>query len=296
MNNIYAKLLYIIFGVFSSSSGFAGDRIQSHQVDEIQGQLREFLHDPIYNYKHIEHLNYSHLDIGNGHQIMRSGKLGKTGLAFLDHFFQEKRIKKFRSVFYVHKAGFFDKEENFAYEEYIDSINRNDFRFYNLFQDPLIYVDGRNPLNVQERYSQIVCTQDYCSDWILQGEKIKEFEFDGGLDSLIEVVRLLLDKSKQPALIHCRAGKHRTGIIIMILRYLQGGKWLKTDAVPGEGIMRGADKQPFLIENLNLLEYEYFAHAYPKGRIENIEFIRQFISDDRYKEIRDDLKKSYLKK
>lgn len=69
------------------------------------------------------------------------------------------------------------------------------------------------------------------------------------------VMRIVMDQSKRPLLIHCNKGKHRTGCVIGCLRRLRD--WAVSSIVD-----------------------EYIVYAYPKPRVEDQKFIEAFTVEE----------------
>lgn len=61
----------------------------------------------------------------------------------------------------------------------------------------------------------------------VQGNKTSSDELDA--DAMTMILRLCMDQRCHPILIHCRSGKHRTGVIMACLRKIQG--WTSEDAI-----------------------------------------------------------------
>ena len=93
-------------------------------------------------------------------------------------------------------------------------------------------------------------------------------EPDGDLIAFKRVLELVLDPGNQPVLFHCFGGKHRTGMIAMAIRYLQGGDWVNGKKT----FFRGLE--------LNPAQYEYLKYNRLFFRKENIKFIERFTKED----------------
>jgi tyrosine-protein phosphatase SIW14 len=80
-----------------------------------------------------------------------------------------------------------------------------------------------------------------------------------GIDlvTFLEVMRVVMDPSKRPLLIHCNKGKHRTGCVVGCLRRLRG--W-----------------------SVSCIVDEYMLMACPKPRLEDQRFIEAFNVEDYY--------------
>jgi protein tyrosine/serine phosphatase len=105
---------------------------------------------------------------------------------------------------------------------------------------------------------------------------------DGGIESFRRIMSIVLDKSKQPVLFHCYGGKHRTGIIALAVRYIQGGNWTKirpTVVLPG----LPPYKKDILIDNDAKMEYLLYNPSNP--RQENFDFINEYSKSADFKKL-----------
>lgn len=86
-------------------------------------------------------------------------------------------------------------------------------------------------------------------------------EIFGDMDAFYRVLDLVLN-GDQPVLFHCTGGRHRTGMIALAIRYLQGGAWR-------EGKYIG----PLRHQYLNKAQYEYYKHNALQLLPRNLNFI-----------------------
>ena len=89
----------------------------------------------------------------------------------------------------------------------------------------------------------------FLSDEIISSRDLFDFkgpELDGGLESFYRVLELVLNKDNQPVLFHCFGGRHRTGMVALAIRSIQGGWWLSGPTKQRRGLQ------------LNPAEYEYY--------------------------------------
>ena len=276
----------IIISSLRLSEGFAHQLFVDSVVPKQEAELFAK-----YRFRHIMSLSLS----GNGHQIMGAGALGKEGLAELVDYLAKENMQPLKTVLFIHKEGFKNTEESsaFALEE-LAYCSDHDMTFLHPFnKQKSLYIDGLNPLNVKAKDAMVDLSQ-YFEEGSDLDDPPHAFDLSGGVNALLDTLSIALNKSMQPVLIHCRAGRHRTAMIQMVLRYLEGGQW--TDAKKSYyGSFRYKKRKDKLIEldDLLPLEYEYFQNARPKARMENIDFIRELMYSPEHSELRSQLKKLY---
>ncbi|MBP6217770.1 MAG: tyrosine-protein phosphatase [Oligoflexales bacterium] len=215
--------------------------------------------DPIYS------LNLG-LVINNAqYKIYRSAKLGKSGLYDLRSRLWKNNLPFPKTIIYMNKEGY-NSFSNFAVEEYEMSFVWG-YTFYHSFGPMRTYVDGQNPYDpstdIDNTQNLGYEAQAYFS--------LRNDGVDGGIDSFFNILRIILEPKNQPVLFHCLGGLHRTGMVAMALRYLQGGNWIN-----------GPKK-----DGLNPAQYEYHKYNPFLFRPENIEFIEMLANDPRFQELQD---------
>lgn len=206
------------------------------------------------------------------YSIYRSAKLGDGGLEKLkDHLDEEGRAFP-KTIIYMNKSGY-RFPFYFAVDEYKESIKNPDygfFKFYHSFGDLRTYVDGENPYfpstNIDSRFALGFKAKKYFQ---LQDDAI-----DGGMDTVMTVLELILNPKHQPVLFHCFGGLHRTGMMAMVMRYLQGGFWVDGPKVKSHDLF------------LNPAQFEYAKFNPRMFREENINFINQFSADQRFLDLK----------
>ena len=207
--------------------------------------------------------------------IYRSAALGKTGLRHLAKILRREDLPFPKTIIYMNDAGY-QFPLYFAVHEYEASLDGKygDFEFFHPFGKPRTYVDGQNPYEPTD----IIDT-----DMIL-GRKARRYfqlgdgEVVGGVDAVLSILNLILDPERQPVLFHCLGGIHRTGMLAMLVRFLQAGFWVdgpKTEAWGRE---------------LNPAEYEYFKFNPIIFRPNNIKFVEEFSKDERFLELQEKYK------
>ncbi|MFZ9596364.1 MAG: hypothetical protein ACO3A2_09835, partial [Bdellovibrionia bacterium] len=71
---------------------------------------------------------------------------------------------------------------------------------------------------------------------------------------------------------HCKGGLHRTGMIALMIRYLQGGNWT-LESPQYSGLTKRHGQSPRLTQFKNKAQYEYFQHNPKNFRQENLNSI-----------------------
>jgi hypothetical protein len=157
----------------------------------------------------------------------------------------------------------------FAIEEYEES-QKYGFEFYHSFRrDYPTYLDTYNPFKPKEN----VYKRKYLNDTaIAYFGYWPEATLDGGMDAFYRVLDLVLE-SKEPILFHCTGGHHRTGMIALAIRYLQGGAWR-------EGDFQG----PLSRQHLNKAQYEYYKHNPFLFENDNLDFIEAWAKTPEFAE------------
>lgn len=98
-------------------------------------------------------------------------------------------------------------------------------------------------------------------------------------EDFFKVLDIILDPSRQPVLFHCYGGRHRTGMMAMALRYIQGGEWVN-----------GPKRRKFVFPRmrspeLNPAEYEYAEFNSALFRYTNVQYIRSFSQDAGFRQL-----------
>ncbi len=210
--------------------------------------------------------------ISNSHYtIYRSEKLGRSGLRKLAVHLQKNNLPFPKTVIYMHSDGY-KFPSYFALEEYedLESGVYGDVQFYHPFGPLRTYVDGKSPY---------FPSHDIDAENIL-GNRAKEYfqpvpdnKVDGGAEDVLKVLEIVLNPDNQPVLYHCLGGRHRTGMVSMLLRYMQGGDWLEK---------RNTSRE----KDLNLAQYEYSKFVGLLFRKENLEFVDIFQYDRRFQKMK----------
>jgi len=208
----------------------------------------------------------------DNYTIYRSAMLGKQGLKHLSNYLEVHNMPFPKTIIYMNKQGY-SFPLYFAIEEYKASLSGKygEFEYFHPFSEYRTYVDGQNPYEAKE---------DIDTDLTLGPIGKRYFHLfddgiDGGVETVINILKLIVDTERQPVLFHCLGGLHRTGMIGMSVRYLQGGYWVDGPKTEVQGI------------ELNPAEYEYFKYNPLIFRPNNIKFIRKFTQDPRFLELKE---------
>lgn len=227
-------------------------------------------------------INFGLVVKNKNYTIYRSSMLGKYGLKVLKKNLEKNNLPFPKTIIYMNKngySGFIPVVGSFAIEEY-EAQREYGFRFFHGFDyQNRTYLDGYNPYEAKD---------DIDAEEELLGKKARQIfgpiddnQVDGGIDNFVRILRIVLDKSNSPVLFHCFGGRHRTGMVTMAIRYLQGGNWV--DGLRRETYILTLNKTL----SLNPAQYEYYQYNKELVREENFEFIEQFSQDAKFLELRD---------
>jgi hypothetical protein len=220
----------------------------------------------------LPELNFGVVKYNDDYQIYRSELLGSVGLEKLSKHLQKNGLRYPKTIIYMNDEGYTDDDLR-AVEEY-EGQQQYGYKFFHGFDyNYRVFLDGKNPYQPES---------DIDEDNKL-GEKAKQIfgvkrdnEKDGGLDAFKRIMSLVLDPNRQPVLFHCLGGSHRTGMVGMTIRYIEGGEWLA-----GSYSVR---LPPFVSKTeLNEAQYEYFRFFQDKPhalRKSNIEFVQKFFENE----------------
>lgn len=217
----------------------------------------------------LKDYNFGVVKLNSTYQIYRSEILGRKGLdAVLDHL-KKNKLPAPKTVIYMNTDGYSGKDLR-AMEEY-QAQKPLGFQFFHSFgYDYRTYLDGKNP----SKPSEDIDSGDYLGD-LAKGTfgEINDPSNDGGEDALKRILNVVLDPTKQPVLFHCLGGHHRTGMIAMVLRYIEGGDWLK-------GSFSVRVPPFFRKQELNQAQYEYYLHNKLLFLGVNLRFVENFFAQN----------------
>jgi hypothetical protein len=243
----------------------------SQQLCAKEGKVVEY--SPRFENLISKNLNLGVVTLDETYQIYRSKKLGRSGLYLLDLYLESNKLPFPKTIVYMNDEGY-EPFYQFAIEEY-KLQDHYLYQFYHGYDyDYRTYLDGRNPYspqdNIDDRFFTHLIDRHFGLATSPQYEQV-----EGGIDAFFRIMKIVLDPEKQPVLFHCWGGKHRTGIIAMAIRYLQGPAW--TTPLDGPPVM--IEGVPF---QLNAAQKEYIMHNKSSIRIENFQFMKQLSLDPRF--------------
>jgi hypothetical protein len=198
------------------------------------------------------------------YQIYRSSLLGEDGLKKLDKHLIKNDLLFPNTIIYMNYAGY-EFPFYFALDEY-ELQGYYGYELFHSFGTPKTYLEGYDPYNPQDDI-------DKKNALGRKAKKLfepKEDGLDGDVDDFFLILNMVLDPKRQPVLFHCFGGRHRTGMIAMAIRYLQGGYWLDGPKRKEKGMW------------LNPAQSEYYEFNHTFFREENIKFIERVSQDLRF--------------
>ncbi|MBT3981724.1 MAG: hypothetical protein HOE90_10250 [Bacteriovoracaceae bacterium] len=252
----------------------------------------------------LSSLNFGVVVNNETHQIYRSAKLGTEGLAELKLHLEASDLPFPKTIIYMNSDGYgksysygelkqaYDSSDSFfggvisagrrgtsgayALEEFMEADSFG-YDFHHSFgsESESTYVDGFSPYAPHEDIDGQDLLGDQASKLFSPGRSANGR--DGGIDEFNRVMDLVLDPNNQPVLFHCRGGHHRTGMVGLIIRYLQSDQWLEGPlkfARPKN--LWDAGKSVEIFSMLNPAEYEYYTHNTTVFRPENLVFAKAY--------------------
>jgi protein-tyrosine phosphatase len=250
----------------------------------------------------LEDLNFGVLIYNSYYKIYRSSGMGVDGLSLLKRHLETSELSLPTKIIHLNFFGFhrtlasswmanraytldhlqrlwdFAKTKIGRVQEYALSdfasdqeyISKNGNEEDNLFRFEFlhggnsdVYLAGSNPM--VEAPNPMVFYDGDRNEVIRKGDK----------ESVFQVLKEILT-SEGPVQFHCKGGLHRTGMVALLIRYLQGGRWM-------EGGLPEIKKNGVS----NLAEYEYFLHNRRGFRKQNLKAMRTFVREDRFKCLQD---------
>ena len=207
--------------------------------------------------------NFGVVVVNARHMIYRSAALGASGLEELEQALAIRDLPFPTRVVSMNWHGYrrlLPYPSHYAIEEY-EASQSGAFEFFHAFgYANRTYLDGRNPSRPRHDIDHaIAITPRYRAVFGFREDN----QVDGGMDAFYRILGLVLD-APGPVIFHCTGGRHRTGIIALAIRYIQGGAWLD-----GRHPVWVALRLRFL----NNAQYEYFTHNKLMFRQENLDFV-----------------------
>lgn len=224
-------------------------------------------------------LNFGLVINNDIHTIYRSEHLGTDQLKKLKDYLEDEGHAFPEIVIHMNRHGFkrtFPMFSHFALQEY-ELSDRYGYMFYHPFHYAYrTYLDGHNPYQPEKNIDGDKYLGDDAQDYF---GIIDHPDPDGGTDAFLRILHLILG-ANQPVLFHCTGGRHRTGMVAMGIRYLQGGDWVN-------GKKRTVTVNIFGPKlELNPAQYEYYLHNKTQFRIENLKFIEDFSTEPAFEQLR----------
>lgn len=211
--------------------------------------------------------------------IYRSKALGRRGVLELYSHLQQLDLPFPKRVIFMNKEGYrsyFGGGLFSQYSHYFTGMNYFAYEQAEVFrhfpQDlqvaffhPLnsrVYLSGQNPLEDMVAINIERVADPHIIDYFSPDY----FSIIGTRSNFFRVLELILE-NKEPSLFHCTGGLHRTGMIALAIRNLQGNLWTKKFAHP-VAVKVGLLQRTVLLRNL--AEVEYYMHNQLQFREKNI--------------------------
>ncbi|MBF0313997.1 MAG: tyrosine-protein phosphatase [Oligoflexia bacterium] len=246
MEKILMSLVWMVIVVsVNMSSGGAAAAIESCAPEAVAVSCeKKMLSSEV---APLPFLNFGVVKYNEDYQIYRSAYLNAYRMEALQEHLQQQKLKPPKTIIYLHKMGYhlWQPRGRFARDE-MRLQDDFQYKYYHHKGEALdTYISGKNPLQGD-------------------GSNYEKFK---------NILKIILDKENQPVLFHCMGGMHRTGMVAMALRYLEGGAWVDNtiDAKAGSSSLLEA----LGIASLNRAQYEYYSHNPRKFRSKNLQFIEE---------------------
>lgn len=212
---------------------------------------------------------------------------------YMNHYGYKKQTKAFGSLQRLLRPKDYKLREFATLQD--KELLKEGIKFYHPLalneDDANVYLDGKSPLEPKSspRVIKKILSDSAKEYYSSKGVDFNNRILQGDKEAFYNILDIILKRGKQPVLFHCKGGIHRTGMLALAIRYLQGGKWTKNFPVPIklDAKVNVIFKKPVLLNNL--AEYEYFLHNQTQFRLSNLKAIRQLADEKRFK----DLKKNY---
>jgi hypothetical protein len=262
----------------------------------------------------LEPYNFGVLLSTPQYTFYRSAAIGGSGLeAILTHL-KKNNLPAPKSIIYMNKSGYMPdgaikstlmdifKKGSFTHKEFAleedqalgdgGAFAKNNVTFFHpLASDEgsaNTYLDGKNPFGEETEVIKVdeilsLKSKEYYDK---KGIKYQDRVLKGDKESFYNILDILLTKSGGCGLFHCKGGLHRTGMIALALRNLEGGIWTQKFIIPIKikGYYNGIISSDYVLENL--AEYEYLTHNEKNFRIQNILAMREISKDPRFLELK----------
>ena len=219
----------------------------------------------------VKDYNFGIVASNKNYHIYRSSSLGTDGIDEVWTYLKKNNLPTPKTVIYMNDEGYKNTlfSKDFALQEYVLQ-EKYGFRFFHSYDyAQRTYLEGHDPYNPSED----IDTKNNLNNTAqkLFGANPND-GLDGGVDALYRILDIALDPANQPVLFHCLGGKHRTGMVGMILRHLQSDK--AKEIVSDDSVYKSRAE----------VEYKGFAGSSFSARPENVYFVRKFIQTEKYKD------------
>lgn len=230
-----------------------------------------------YNTFFNESINFGVVANNSTYKIYRSKRLGSKGLRRLSMHLQQNQLPFPKTIIYMNDEGY-GRKGIFAIEQY-ELANSYGYQFLHSF-DPNFrtYLDGHDPRSPSEDIDRKGNIRDPRAKKYFGTVRAND-GLDGDYTDFANILLTVLNPQKQPVLFHCYGGKHRTGMIALAIRHIQG----QLSNMPPSNTSRIDGIKP-----INEAEVEYSKYLDSWGfsaRKENILFIRWFTTTDDFKKL-----------
>lgn len=245
--------------------------------------------------------------------LYRSGKLGKDGIEDLAEVFTQEGLRPIKSIASIHVMGFGGVGGSYNLDELKESQRRGISFLHSYHPDSkkTVYMDGIDPSRIESSSHRGNIYSPETLDRYVPSEVVRR---QLGIDQSLEKERYLEGNTKDflhsvinildapwPLLIHCKGGKHKTGMISLIFEYLLDESALDAELtnqvrvshyknrvaswyLGHAGFMQIFSGPMISSEALRHAEHTYLNHNLNVFRKENIEFIRKLIDRDIHKD------------
>ena len=230
--------------------------------------------------KIIPDFNFSRVIYNKKHKIYRSQALGAKGLDFVYKKLSSLNYQTPKVVLYIGRHGYSVRhkmKKSIKYLKFVEDEEQYLSNMNLLFLHPFftnLYISGDNPQ---------LDTKEYNIDHFSKNQVISS-----SLESFISILNFVL-MSQKTILFHCTGGRHRSGMISLAIRYMQGGEWTKSLDNPlfAEDI---DTKESIVCNNLAEVEYLYYSDGEPRKK--NLDFIKWFVTTVFFKDFKDKFQRS----
>ncbi|MFK7822570.1 MAG: tyrosine-protein phosphatase [Oligoflexales bacterium] len=265
-------------------------------VAEVKSHFKKFSVDQFSFRKY----NFGVVVNNSRHRLYRSKALGELGTRELFSFLQENNLLIPNLVIFMNKQGYKQpsnlsgglygfgaslriEDGVFAFEEsqiFSKFGARPEVSFYHPLNSP-VYLSGQDVVNDSLAFPiDAYVDQDIKKYFEAQIRKSGTGEhIVAKKDNFYFILKLVLE-SRDPVLFHCTGGRHRTGMIAMAIRYIQGSFWTKSFR---QEIKVRIPNIKHLVGLRNLAEIEYYLHNKRYLREKNLESLRALSQEARFK-------------